>query len=175
MMTQLASDQPCATPTPPALLRIDDNPDDLLLFQLAWEKSLANNPIHCATSCKEAIEYLEGRGRFADRATFPLPALIVIDMCLPDGNACDFLRWIRSHAKLNKMVVIVHSGTAHQEQVNEAYRCGANSFLLKPANSRHLDAIVKLIQSYWLGQNVPVGRLTPFVLSTPARCNAAPG
>jgi hypothetical protein len=55
-MTQFASAQPCPTSPPPALLRIDDNPDDLLLFQLAWEKSLAANPIHCIGSCKEAIE-----------------------------------------------------------------------------------------------------------------------
>lgn len=160
-MTQLASDQPCSNPALPALLRIDDNPDDLLLFQLAWEKTLAANPVHCTGTCKEGIEYLEGQGRFADRRAFPLPALVIIDMRLPDGNASHFLRWIRSHAKFKKLVVIVLSGTAQQDQVNEAYRSGANSFLLKSANSRQLDAIVRLIQTYWLRQNVQPASFAP--------------
>jgi DNA-binding NarL/FixJ family response regulator len=82
-------------------------------------------------------------------------------MRLPDGNASHFLRWIRSHPKFNKLVVIVLSGTAQQDQVNEAYRSGANSFLLKSANSRHLDAMVKLIQSYWLAQNVQPASFRP--------------
>lgn len=137
------------------VLRIDDNPDDLLLFQLAWEKSRNASPIHCTTSRKEAVDYLEGRGKFGDRDAFPLPAIIIIDMRLPDGNASEFLKWLRAHPKLSRLVVVVLSGTAQQEDVNEAYRSGANSFLLKSASSRHLHDTVKLIQSYWLGQNLP--------------------
>lgn len=141
----------------PLVLRIDDNPDDLLLFQLAWERSRVANPIHCSASCKEAIDYLEGRGDFANRAVFPLPAVVIIDMRLPDGSALEFLRWVRAHPTLARMVVIVLSGTAQQEEVNEAYRHGANSFLLKSANSRHLQDTVSHIQSYWLGQNLAAG------------------
>lgn len=139
------------------LLRVDDNPDDLLLFQLAWEKAGLTNPIRFTATRKEAVDYLEGRGKYADRQAFPLPAVIVIDMRLPDGNASEFLRWIRVHPTLSKLVVIVLSGTAHQEDVNEAYRLGANSFLLKSANSRHLQHTVNLIQSYWLNQNFMPG------------------
>jgi len=139
--------------TPPTVLRIDDNPDDLLLFQLAWEKAQVANPVHCAACSKEAVDYLEGRGKFADRKAFPLPSVIVTDMRLPDGNASEFVRWIRSHPKLNKIVVIVLSGTARQEEINEAYRSGVNSFLLKSPNPRHLHNTVTLIQSYWLTQN----------------------
>jgi DNA-binding NarL/FixJ family response regulator len=67
------------------------------------------------------------------------------------------VRWIRSHPKLNKMVVIILSGTAHQEDVNEAYRSGANSFLLKSPKPGHLHKTVDLIQSYWLNQNFSSG------------------
>jgi CheY-like chemotaxis protein len=144
---------------PPAqtVLRVDDNPDDLLLFQLAWERAQVANPVRCTTSRKEAMDYLEGHGEFADRSAFPLPSVIVIDMCLPDGNASEFVRWIRSHPKLNRTVVIVLSGTAHQDDVNEAYRSGANSFLLKSPSPGHLHNVVSLIQSYWLNQNHPSG------------------
>ena len=134
----------------PAVLWVDDNPDDLLLFQLAWEKAQVTNPIRCTTCRKEAMEYLEGRGKFSNRDAFPLPCVVVIDMRLPDGKASDFLRWIRCHPAFKSLVVIVLSGTANQEEVNEAYRCGANSFLLKSPNPRDLQTTVSLIQSYWL-------------------------
>jgi CheY-like chemotaxis protein len=137
----------------PAVLWVDDNPDDLLLFQLAWEKAQVTNPVRYTTCRKEAMDYLEGRGKFSDRDAFPLPCVIVIDMCLPDGKASDFLRWIRAHPAFKKLVVIVLSGTANQEEVNEAYRSGANSFLLKSPNPRHLHTTVSLIQSYWLNRN----------------------
>jgi CheY-like chemotaxis protein len=98
-----------------------------------------------------AFESIEPSAR--DRNSFPLPAIVVIDMRLPDGSAADFARWIRAHPQLNRMVVIVLSGTALQEDVNEAYRSGANSFLLKSPNPGDLHTIVGLIQSYWLNQN----------------------
>ena len=139
---------------PAVLLRVDDNPDDLLLFQLAWEKSGAANTIHCVSTRKEAVEYLEGKGRIDDHRTWPIPAVIVIDMRLPDGNAAEFLRWLRAHPKLGRIIVIVLSGTARQEEINEAYRSGANSFLLKSGSSGHLEATVNLIQRYWLVQNL---------------------
>jgi CheY-like chemotaxis protein len=142
-----------------ALLRIDDNADDLLLFELAWEKIGVANPVRCVTCRKDAVDYLEGHGKFADRNAFPLPAIIVTDMRLPDGNASEFVRWIRAHPEHNGIVVIVLSGTAHQEEVNEAYRSGANSFLLKSPNPRQLHNIVSLIQYYWLNQNFPPGPL----------------
>lgn len=109
-----------------------------------------------------------------DRQAFPMPSVIVLDMRLPDGKAPDFLRWIRSHPKLNKLVVIVWSGSAHEKEINEAYRSGANSFILKTTNPRHLQNTVNLIRSYWLDQNLSPGKITPAVLqANRARADAA--
>jgi CheY-like chemotaxis protein len=153
MNTRVSAQAECTVARSRAVLWVDDNPDDLLLFQLAWEKAQVVNPVRCTSSRKEAMDYLEGRGKFADRNAFPLPCVVVIDMRLPDGKACDFLKWIRAHSRFKKLVVIVLSGTAHQEEVNEAYRSGANSFLVKSPNPRHLHETIGLIQTYWLNQN----------------------
>lgn len=148
----------------PALLHVEDYPDDVLFFQLAWEKAGIPNPVRFAGSKREAVEYLEGRGKFADRGAFPIPSVIIIDMRLPDGNASDFLRWIRAHPKFKKLVVIVWSGTADEEEIKEAYRSGANSFLLKTPNLQHLQKAVNLIRSYWLNQNLAASRAQAPVL-----------
>lgn len=59
---RISAKQPCSGSNLPAVLQIDDNPDDLLFFQLAWEKAQVANPVRFAASKKEAIDYLEGEG-----------------------------------------------------------------------------------------------------------------
>jgi CheY-like chemotaxis protein len=158
--------QPRPGPNLPAILQVDDNPDDLLFFQLAWEKAGVANPIRFAASQKEAVEYLEGRGKFEDRGAFPVPSVIVMDMRLPDGKATDFLRWIRGHPGFKKLVMIVWSGSAHEEEIAEAYRSGANSFLFKTSSPNQLQDTVNLICYYWLNQNLSAGEPLPAVWPT---------
>jgi CheY-like chemotaxis protein len=146
------SDAKPKRPFPTALL-VDDNPDDLLFFQLAWQKAGVRNPIRVAASRKEAVDYLEGHGKFADRSAYPLPSVIILDLRLPDGKGCELVRWIRGHSKLHQLYVVVLSGYAHEEQVREAYRSGANSFLLKASNPFELEKTVGIIQSAWLTQH----------------------
>src|SRR5215467_326901 len=98
-------------PPAPAVLLVDDNPDDSLFFQLAWQKANLNNPVRIACTRKEAMDYMDGIGCFSDRASYPLPCIVVLDMRLPDGDGCELVRWIRSHPHLNRATVIVLSGS----------------------------------------------------------------
>ena len=47
-----------------------------------------SNPLNVAIHGQEAIEYLTGTGRFADRFEYPIPSLIFLDLKLP------FKTWI---------------------------------------------------------------------------------
>ena len=125
----------------------------MLFFRLAWEKARLANPVRFVGSRKEAMDYLEGRGKFSDRTLFPLPAAVVLDMRLPDGNALELVRWLRGHKRFSKLGVLILSGYAREEEVKQAYQSGASSFVLKPANPCHLGQTVDLIQSSWLCQN----------------------
>jgi len=137
----------------PAVLVVDDNPDDVLFFRLAWEKARLANSDQFVGSREETLDYLEGRGKFSDRTLFPLPSVVVLDMRLPDGNALDLVRWLRGHKHFSKLAVLILSGYAREEEVRQAYQSGASSFLLKPSNPCHLEKTVGLIQSCWLAQN----------------------
>lgn len=152
-MSRAAFNPPCQAPAGPAVLLVDDNQDDLLFFQLAWEKAKLANPVRAVSTRKQAIDYLEGHGRFADRLSYPLPSLVLLDLRLPDGNGCELVRWIRSHGQFRRTVLLILSGSGQQTDVDEAYRSGANSFLIKTANPRDLEQTVSLIQAYWLIHN----------------------
>jgi CheY-like chemotaxis protein len=156
-MTRSAAKSKPPRPVAPAVLLVDDNADDRLFFQLAWEKNLPTHPLRVVASRREAMDYLVGRSHFADRTAFPVPSVIILDMRLPDGNGSDLIRWIRSRTRFNGLTVIVMSGSAREQDVDQAYANGANSFLLKSGSPADLRQTVQLIQSYWLSQNFSPG------------------
>lgn len=160
-MSRAAANPPYPGAAAPAVLLVDDNPDDILFFRLAWEKAKLANPVRAVSTRRQAMEYLEGHGKFADRFSYPLPSLVLLDLRLPDGNGCQLVRWIRSHAQFRRTVLLILSGSGQQCDIDEAYRSGANSFLIKTSNPRDLEQTVAMIQSYWLIHNR--GPQLPFI------------
>jgi CheY-like chemotaxis protein len=70
------------------------------------------------------------------------PDLILVDIMMPDGNGLDFCRWIQSNPALKNPPIIVISGLAEEEMVQDALELGAAHFFRKPMS---MDAIKKKI------------------------------
>jgi CheY-like chemotaxis protein len=82
------------------VLLCEDDPDDVLLTQIAFEKARLANPLQIARDGEEAIAYLNGDGRFAERARFPLPILVLLDLKMPKLDGFHVLQWLRRHHDL---------------------------------------------------------------------------
>src|SRR5262245_12022755 len=93
------------------ILHIDDDPNDTVLLQAATRHAALSFSIVNVQDGDEAIEYLSGEGAYADRLRYPLPSLILLDLKMPRQTGHDVLKWIRNHPGLNKMPVIVLSGS----------------------------------------------------------------
>src|SRR5437899_5953324 len=65
------------------VLLVDDREDDIVLSQQAFERATVPNQLQVVRDGAEAISYLQGRGKFADREAFPLPDLLLLDINLP--------------------------------------------------------------------------------------------
>ncbi|MDB6025904.1 MAG: response regulator receiver protein [Verrucomicrobiales bacterium] len=61
------------------------------------------------SSSEAAIDYLSGAGPYADRERFPFPALVLLDMQLPQTSGSDLLDWLKQHQDLNPMLVLILS------------------------------------------------------------------
>ena len=136
------------------ILLVEDEENDVFFFRHAMKKEGAVNPLQVASDGQEAIDYLQGVGKFADRAQFPLPGLILLDLKLPFVMGLDVLRWIRHQSGLAPIVVIL-SSSSEAEDIAAAYRLGANAYLVKPAEANKLGAMVRAINDFWLMQNLP--------------------
>jgi DNA-binding response OmpR family regulator len=135
------------------VLLVDDSRDDALLLELELKRAGLTNPCHWLDNGEEAIRYLAGEGRFADRDRFPLPTVLLLDLNMPRVNGFQVLRWIRTRPELKQLLVIVVSALDDMKNINLAYELGAKSYLTKPTNPDELRNMVDFFRGYWtLGQ-----------------------
>jgi len=88
--------------------------------------------IQAVTTGMDAIAYLNGDTPFGDRAKYPLPGLVLLDIRMPGTDGFDVLRWIRQQWEFAHLCVVVLTSSDVLRDVNQAYQLGADSFLVKP-------------------------------------------
>ena len=104
----------------------------------------------------EAIAYLEGRGKYADRRKFPFPSLVFLDLTLPLVTGLKVLQWVRKQHSMLALPIVVLSGSRMEFDLNTAYKYGANAYLIKPSNGDDLDNLLGTTAKYWLSLNIQI-------------------
>jgi len=132
------------------ILLVDDSDDDCTLMRRAFAKSNVLNPVLAVHSGPEAIDYLSSTGKYANRAEYPLPALILLDIKMPGMSGLDVLRWVRSQPGLRTLRVVMLTTSRDLRDMNSAYQLGANSFLTKPVDFERFVEITRALSGYWL-------------------------
>src|SRR5262249_14442725 len=132
------------------ILLAEDREDDILLIRRAFTKANLLNPLYVVHDGDEAIAYLKGEGLYANRAEYPLPALLLLDLKMPGKSGFDVLKWVRQEPHLKALRVVVLTSSDAIQDVNLAYQLGANSFLVKPVDFEHFVSVITSLQGYWL-------------------------
>ena len=133
------------------VLLAEDREDDIFLIKQAFSRAGITNPLQVVQSGEETIAYLAGEGKYSNRAEYPLPALLLLDLKMPVTDGFEVLRWIRQHESLSGLRVLVLTVSNRISDVNLAYELGANSFLVKPTDFEQTVHLSTLIKDYWLG------------------------
>jgi CheY-like chemotaxis protein len=136
------------------LALIEDNEDDVFFMRRALRAAEIDNPIVVLRDGRAAMDYLSGRGIYADRDRYPLPCLALLDLKLPEAGGFEVLAWIRAEPKVGALVVIVLTTSGEHRDIARAYALGANAYLIKPPGAEKLREQMKAVQSFWLGQSV---------------------
>jgi CheY-like chemotaxis protein len=124
-----------------------------LLILRAFKKGNINNPLHVVRDGEEAIAYLKGEGKYSHRDEYPLPDLMLLDLQRPRKNGFEVLRWVRQQPGLAGLRIVVLTSSEDLRDVNEAYRLGANSFLVKPLEFENFVETSMFLKHYWLVMN----------------------
>ncbi len=131
-------------------LLVEDTDDDVLLIRRAFVQANILNPLQVVRRGEEAIAYLKGEGLYSNRAEYPLPDLVLLDLKLPGIDGFQVLRWIRQQPELKALRVVVLTSSDEIRDVNEAYKAGANSFLVKPVDFERFVEISQALKGYWI-------------------------
>ena len=137
------------------ILIIEDDEHDVEFLSRAFKRAGINNPIQVTKNGEEAVAYLMGNGRYADRAAFPYPRVIVTDLKMPQMSGLELLRWIRANPKYSVVPTIVLTSSTSQADVDAAFASGASAFFVKPVAFGELQQIAKIIWDYWRTSLLP--------------------
>jgi CheY-like chemotaxis protein len=134
------------------ILVVEDNPDDAELTMRALKKNNLANNVFWVKDGAEALDFLFGRGTYAEKGKEPNPKvkLIILDLKLPKIDGREVLRRIKSDEKLKLVPVVVLTSSQDERDIVESYKFGANSYVTKPVEFEKFAQAVAELGMYWL-------------------------
>jgi len=125
------------------ILIIEDNDDDVLMIKRGFKKGKIGNNTHRVTNGKEALEFLLN----TDVSEIQL---ILLDLNMEVMNGFEFLQKRAEFEDISKVPVVVLTSSARHEDIEKAYKLGANSYVEKPLNpTKFIEAMLK-IEDFWV-------------------------
>lgn len=140
---------------PPVMLLVEDNPSHAELVRRSLESYAGAIDMRHVSDGEEALEYLNQSGGFADPEQSPRPHLVLLDLRLPRVDGIGVLRAIKSNMQLCGVPVVILSTSAASNDIRNAYRNHANSYLVKPLDFKQFQTLMSDVANYWLEDNHP--------------------
>lgn len=131
------------------ILLIEDSPDDEMLILRALKKASVQNRIDVVRDGAEALEYVFGRGRYAEGGV-PHPTVTILDLKLPKVDGLEVLRQIRGDPRTKNNPVVILTSSDEHEDLLRSYGLGANSYVRKPIEFGQFSKAVADLGLYWL-------------------------
>lgn len=131
------------------VLLIEDNEDDIELTRLALQGERTVDDVVVLKRADEAIDFLHRRGAYAERST-PDPALILLDLGLPDRSGLDVLELVKRDPELAHIPITVLTVSDREDDLNASYQRHANAFLTKAVRHEDFREAVRATSHFWL-------------------------
>lgn len=135
------------------ILLVEDNPDDEEFTLRALRKANVTNEIIVVRDGGEAVEYLFGTGKYADRDPEARPAVVLLDLKLPKLSGIEVLQRMRASPATRFVPVVVLTSSSEEEDKLKSYASGANSYVRKPVEFAAFANAVARLGIYWLMLN----------------------
>jgi len=135
------------------VLLIEDEASDAALILRALDRVHPPSLASVARTGEEAFELLSLLDSAGQRR--PPPDLILLDWNLPGQGGASVLERLRAEPRTRWLPVVVVTGAASRTGHADAYRLGANSYVVKSADATEFAETIEQVARYWLGVNEP--------------------
>lgn len=129
----------------PMVLLVEDNPDDQDLARIANRGLERPHDLHIVEDGVEAMDFLEKSLEGEAR----MPDLLLVDLAMPRMDGQTLLKYVRCHARLCRMPVVIFTTSAADADIRMCYELGCNSYIVKPMAIHTLREILNTLHNYW--------------------------
>lgn len=129
------------------ILLVEDNEGDIFLVTEALEEGKIVNKISVAKDGKEAIDFLDRKGKYQNAA---MPDLILLDVNLPKKNGHEVLEYIKGQENLKQIPVIMLTTSSAEKDILLSYKNHANCFITKPVDVDSFLKVIYSIENFWI-------------------------
>jgi CheY-like chemotaxis protein len=123
------------------VLSVEDNDATYCLLEIAFRETLGPATLYRAIDGREAMDFLQRSGRFADA---PRPGLILCNLNLPKMGGLEVLAAIKANRSLSSISVVVFTSSALDADRAQCMALGAKAFMTK---SMDFDSFVGQVRS----------------------------
>ena len=116
----------------PTILLVEDNEDDIFFMRRAVARSGIECSLQVVQDGQRAVDYLEGKGQYADRDKYPMPTLVFLDLKLPYIHGFEVLTWIREQPHLKDLCTLILTSSPEERDRLRATQLEAKAFYVKP-------------------------------------------
>lgn len=127
---------------------VEDSDEDFAVFLRIMKELNYLNPLYRVSDGDEALDYLYQKGEYTIPRP-PRPALILMDLNLPGTDGREVIKRIRQDNDLNYIPIVVLTTSSSPKDIETCYRCGANSYMLKPIGIKVLEQTIRDFFQYW--------------------------
>jgi CheY-like chemotaxis protein len=137
------------------IMIVDDDPNDLLLIEKAFRDIGVTDPIYTIQGGREAIAYMMGEGKYADRSVYTYPTFITTDLKMPGADGFAVLEHLKNNPEWAVIPTIVLTASRDLDDIKKAYMLGASSYHVKPGSPEALRQQLKVLHDFWVTCEVP--------------------
>jgi CheY-like chemotaxis protein len=130
------------------ILLAEDNPKDVELTLTALEEHRLANEVVVVNDGAEALDYLYGRGKYAQRGGNS-PAVVLLDLKMPKVDGLEVLRQIKNDSRLKTIPVVMLTSSREERDLVESYKLGVNAYVVKPVDFNQFITAVKELGAFW--------------------------
>ncbi len=134
---------------PIIILYADDDPEDRMLAQDAWNESHLANELHFVEDGEDLMDYLHRRGKYEALRDSALPGMILLDLNMPRKDGREALAEIKSDPNLRSIPIVIMTTTKAEKDIIKAYKLGVNSFIVKPVRFQGLVDMALTFSRFW--------------------------
>ena len=136
------------------ILLVEDNDRDIELTLAALEENNLANEVVVARDGVEALDYLNGRGKFAGHAN-GLPVVVLLDLKMPKVDGLEVLRQMRGDSLLKHVPVVMITSSREEQDLIKSYQLGVNAYVVKPVGFQQFVDAIKQTGMFWAVINEP--------------------